>query len=105
VPIAPGASLWHKFEYAGDRSQILVWLTDEAGIGLNFSVWTPEQVRLWQSGAAVEPVGRGSFDPYASGDLSWSGNFPQAGSYYVRVDNGTSTSGQYSLHIQGSGVW
>jgi len=50
-------------------------------------------------------VGRGSDDPYAPGDLSWSGGFPQAGTYYVLVQNGSATAGTYTLQIKGSGVW
>ena len=105
VSIAPGASIWHELEYAGDQSQILVWLDDLSGTGVSFSVWTPDNVRQMEMGNAVNPVGRGAVNAYAPGDLSWSGNFPQAGMYYMNVQNSGSTVATYSVYMQGSGVW
>ena len=105
VPIAQGASVWHKFEYAGDKSSILVWLDAQGQSGLAFSVWTPEEVHQMEMGQSVSAVGSGSANSNAPGDLSWAGNFPQAGSYYVKVTNTSSVAMTYSLNIKGSGVW
>ncbi len=105
VPVAPSTGLWHKFQYAGDQSQILVWLDDLSGSGLTFSVWTPEQVHQMEMGHSVEPVGRGSANVYAPGNLSWSGNFVQAGTYYLKVENASAAEGTYTLSILGSSVW
>jgi hypothetical protein len=105
VAAAPNATVWHSFSYAGDESRILVWLDDLSGVNLTLSVWTPEQVAQMEKGNTVEPVGRGSYDQYGKGSLSWAGNFPQAGTYYVTVDNGGAAVGSYTLQIAGSGVW
>jgi hypothetical protein len=105
VSIAPGASVWHAFQYAGDESRILAWLDAEGQSGLTVSVWTPGEVRRMESGGSAEPVGRGSPDPSGHGDLLWAGNFNQAGTYYVRVDNTAATAITYVLNIEGAGAW
>jgi hypothetical protein len=105
VAIAPAGSIWHSFQYAGDESQILAWLDAQGQSGLSFSVWTPDQVKQIENGQSVEPVGRGSVNEYGPGDLSWLGAFPQAGTYFLKVDNSGSAVINYTVQINGSGVW
>jgi hypothetical protein len=105
VSIAPGATIWHTFQYAGDQSQIRVWLDAQGQSGPGFSVWTPDQMRQYLTGSAVDPVGRGAYDANVSGDLTWSGSFPQNGAYYVQVTNNGSAVIEYTMSMSGSGVW
>lgn len=106
-PLNPGESRWVAFEYLGDGSQIEVWLEVEPDAGVAFGVWTPEQMQRLEQGEDVEPVGRGSADPYADGRLIWSGNFNVAGTYYVGVEHTGNQAGAayYQLDIVGDGVW
>ncbi len=96
-----GQQAWYTFDYSGDGSQILIRMAAANGAG--FEVWTPEQFAQYQAGATVDPIGRGSASDIYGGDLIWSGNFNEAGTYHVIV---TAGSGQadYALTISGSGV-
>ena len=40
-----------------------------------------------------------------AGDLSWAGNFPQNGAYFVQVTNTGSAAIVYTLSMSGTGVW
>ena len=44
--LAAGETLWYSFEYAGDGSQIEVWLDAEPDESVTVGIWTGEQVRL-----------------------------------------------------------
>ena len=101
-----GEQAWYTFDYSGDGSQVEIRMaTPNVGSpnGSGFEVWTPEQYAQYQRGGAVEPIGRGSANSDLGGDLFWTGNFNDAGTYHVIV---TAGSGQadYSLTIKGSGV-
>jgi hypothetical protein len=104
MPMATGTEHWFSFLYSGDGSQIYINLDAEPDCGASFSVWTPEQARLFSLGQEVEPVGRGSADEYAAGDLSWSGNFANPGTYYVRVEHCGAAPSNCKLSISGADV-
>jgi hypothetical protein len=105
-PLGAGESHWYAFQYQGDSSQIQVHLEVVPHRCATFDVWTPDQIRRWGQGEYVEPVGRGSQDPYAEGHLVWSGSFTTAGTYYVAVQGAGSPSSLsfYLLEIDGQGV-
>jgi hypothetical protein len=85
--LAVGQRLWYAFQYSGDGSQILVRMSVWPANSASFAVWTPGDVQRWaQGGKAESPVGRGSPNRLYGGDLTWSGNFNQPGTYYVVVD-------------------
>jgi TolB protein len=71
-----------------------------------FAVWTPEEIRRWELGLEVEPIGRGSPDPLAPGTLAWSGSFVTAGTYYIVVEHAGSgpRTSYYRLTVGGTGV-
>ena len=93
--LQPGATVWYGFKYAGDASQIQVILNAQGQTGLAFGVWTPDLIKQYEAGQAVEPIGRGSANVDVPGaDLFWTGNFDLAATYFVRVDN---TSGPRRL--------
>lgn len=101
-----GASQWYAFEYAGDGSQVQVRLEAVPQGSASFYVLTPEQIKSWAAGKRVEPIGRGSDDPFTAGVLTWSGNFKIAGIYYVVVESSGNSAGtsSYALTVTGSGV-
>lgn len=105
-PLAPGASRWYAFEYAGDSSQIQVQLETVPTGSAGFVVWTPKLIERWRLGQSVQPIGRGSDDPFAEGVLTWSGSFTTAGTYYVVVDSAAGIRGTsyYLLNVNGEGV-
>lgn len=113
-PIAPGASLWYRFDYVGDRSQITLKLLWGNGSGIAFAVLTPEQARQWWD---VTPVGRGTAqmldcetgEPSDTGecpsdDLTWIGRFNAPGTYFVQVVNHNPGPASFQLTIEGTGV-
>ena len=72
--------------------------------GTSFSVWSPEQMQFLSTGAELEPIGRGSVDPYTECCLLWSGNFGDAGTDSVAVEGASSRTACYQLEINGDGV-
>jgi TolB protein len=105
-PLEANESLWYTFHYAGDGSQVEVRLQVEPAESATFAVWTPQEVERRGLGLAVEPVGRGSADPYAPGSLVWAGSFTTPGAYYVVVERAGSQPGKsyYLLEVHGEGV-
>ncbi len=112
--IAANSSLWYRFSYAGDKSQVTIQLVNGANGPVAFNVFTPEQIDNWWQTA---PIGRGTIltlncnnglpAPLGlcqSSDLSWTGQFNAAGNYYVQVVNNASTPLSPLILIQGSGV-
>ena len=101
-----GESPWYAFQYAGDGSQIEVRLQVQPEDSAGFVIWTPELIEQWGLGKPVEPVGRGSDDPFVEGMVSWSGSFTTAGTYYVAVEQteGQPGTSYYLLQIEGEGV-
>jgi hypothetical protein len=106
LPLDAGESPWYAFEYAGDGSQIEVRLQVQPEDSAGFVIWTPELIARWKLGKQVEPVGRGSDDPFAEGTLTWSGSFATAGTYYVVVEqaDGQPGTSYYLLQVEGDGV-
>ena len=83
----PGGTAWYGFQYAGDASQIQVILNEQGQSGLAFGVWTPELIKQYEAGQAVNPIGMGAPNVDVPADLFWTGNFDLAATYFVRVDN------------------
>ncbi len=104
--LGAGADQWHAFTYACDGSQIEVRVQTEPAGNVEFALWTPELIERWALGYYVEPVGRGSADPYAGGQLVWTGNFVTAGTYYVAVGSSGDRAGTsyYQIEVSGDGV-
>lgn len=102
--LSGGESQWYAFEYASDGSQVQVRLETVPEGSVGFYIYTPEQIRLWAAGERVEPIGRGSDDPFTAGVLTWSGNFKIAGTYYVVVESTTTATSSCALTVTGSGV-
>ncbi|MFC2031588.1 TolB family protein [Chloroflexota bacterium] len=102
-----GVSHWYGFQYAGDSSQIEVRLQVVPEGGAAFEVWTPELIERWGLGYEVEPIGRGSVDPFSGRDLIWTGSFSTRGTYYVVITHAGDqpASSYYLLTVTGPGVF
>ncbi|HZQ08755.1 MAG TPA: hypothetical protein VFD70_19385 [Anaerolineae bacterium] len=116
--IPANSTIWYRFEYKGDGSNIRVALLNGVLNGLGFEVYTPAQVRedWWND----KPIGRGTAvgcgvnqptnsngEPLCrpdANDLVWNGSFPLGGTYFVRVVNNTPNAVQYMLTLDGNGV-
>ena len=124
APLTKGEEHWYAFEYRGRQemrevedeedeeeavwvnSNIQVLLDSEPDKGVTFSIWTPENIRMWVLGEEVEPIGRGVEDKHAPGDLCWCGTFEEPGTYYVVVEHtgqGPDTP-YYTLEVRGPDV-
>ncbi len=111
--IPANASIWYRFEYDGDGSNIVLRLENGVPLGLEFALYLPEQAKIWFD---ESPIGRGtgtlctteSQDPSSCGEnanaLLWSGKFQAGGTYFVRVTNPTSSQAQFLLTVSGTGV-
>ncbi len=45
--IAANATLWYKFDYSGDRSEITLIMPNGANSMVAFNVFTPDEVKSW----------------------------------------------------------
>lgn len=107
--IPPKADLWFKFNYGGDKSQIVVRIPDAKLSNISFKVYTSEQAQNYESEDKYIGVGsppRVSCDsgPCDSNELSWSGSFGQSGVYYLRVTNDSDKYANFILVVSGSNV-
>lgn len=100
--LAAGGRAWHAFEYGGGQSPLSVWLDAETDGGVSFGVYTPAQAEVWMSGGTVEPVGRGTLNPNEAADLFWTGNFVDAGTYYILVEHMGSFPTRYAVRVDGA---
>ena len=87
------------------NSQVELVMDAEPNNAVTFSVWTPDQVRRYSLGEDVEPIGRGTENEKAPGDVSWSGSFTSPGTYYVRVDHLGQGKSYCKLTLKGDNVW
>lgn len=111
----PGnSSMWFRFGYGGGGSQIALVMADGTNNGLNFKVFTPDQVagNWW----ITPPIGQGTprnacaqtqvnqIPPCNLNDLYWTGGFQPGGIYYVQVNDPMPNAVQFLLTITGSDV-
>ncbi len=127
--VAGNSSQLYRFDYAikddGTRPVTTIRLVNGTRSGVNFEIWTAEQLHAMAKTAADAaadkanntPLGRGTAPNIncdtgvlqASGscqapDLTWVGAFGTSGTYFVRIVNGNGYESNYQLMIQGSGV-
>lgn len=115
VTIAPNSALWYRFDYSGDKSQIVINLQSDQILGLNFKVYTPEEVQ--NIGSQDVAIGQGTVQQGSCQTISnpnqscvnlpglfWAGRFNAGGTYLVLVTNSSQDFRSFSLTITGSGV-
>ena len=113
--IAPNSSIWYRFEYVGDGSDIVLRIPNGVYTPLGFSVYTPDQAATWYN---ESPIGRGTVSacgverldnpdktcgPNAN-DTIWSGKFFNSGTYFVQVTNPSGGPIQFVLSGSGTGL-
>lgn len=114
--IPANSTLWYKFDYRGDKSQVTVLMPNGANTLVAFNVFTPEQSQSWWDGK-TKPIGRGTayqidcdtgeenyMGQCQSNDLKWVGQFNFPGTFYVQVVNYNTGTANFTLTVQGSGV-
>lgn len=101
-----GEQIWYAFDYAGNKDPLDILLKLEPSDGANFSLLTPEEMKLWQDTGKIEPIGRGGENKDIDADLSWNGSFPTAGRYYILLEDSAARDGitYYSLQLVEDGV-
>lgn len=107
--IGPNSELWFKFDYTGDKSQITLSLPNGNAWGFDFKLYTSDNA--FQVYTTDKFVGRGNAvnQPCATGsctadDLTWIGNFPVPGTYYVRVINTKPLPQTFVMRIAGTAI-
>ncbi|MBI5653577.1 MAG: hypothetical protein HZC40_24480 [Chloroflexi bacterium] len=103
--IGPDATVWYAFDYAGDRTVVMLTLTNGVQLGMLFSVYAPDK-------PSDQPIGRGTSSQVAcndggrcqSPDLVWKGGTSSPGTYYVQVINKTSVAKSFLLWITNGSV-
>lgn len=104
--IAPNEVHWYAFRDEGDASTIQISADARPDTCLAFAVWTPDQLKLWQRGEEVNPVGQGTVNTTLKSDLYWTGSFVKSGIYYVIVRRNPAMPGgcTYKLTVLGDDV-
>lgn len=96
--------IWYAFNYAGDKSPILIQMGVSPAGAVSFAIWTQDNVKRWAEGNPEDPLGRGTPNTDYGGDLIWTGNFNESGIYYVVVDQTGPYTGSFTLRVSGTGV-
>ena len=81
-PLQGNTSVWFKFNYFGDESDVMLWIPGAAGRGTSFVVFAPSQISKWWNQA---PMGRSGDGDDHSAFFTFSSM--EAGTYYLRIDN------------------
>ncbi len=82
--IDPSANVWYKIGEGINPQHFEVWLDAWGKPGLEFAVYSPEQMNNWSPD--TPPKGRGTQNKAdMSHDLWWIGQAPAGGTWFVRV--------------------
>lgn len=115
---ASGGRLWYAFQRGRDQDATTqVRLASDPQGSAAFTVWTQNNVTDWQQGNDFKPIGSGTQqkltpDPsnpddqrvLFNGDLVWSGNLKETGTYYVVVDQTSPSAKSFTLTVTGSNL-
>lgn len=94
--IEPGQNIWYEIGSGVNPQRFEVWLDAKGQSGIGFSVFAPDQMGDWSP--ATPPKGRGSPNRSdLSHDLSWIGQAPIGGTWFVVVTNSSSGPISYQL--------
>ncbi len=95
--IAAGTGLWFSIgEDSLNRVHLDVWLDAHGQGGIGFAVYSPDQ--MGQISEGVVPKGRGTVNRNdRTHDLTWTGQAPAGGTWYVLVTNSNPIAVPYKL--------
>lgn len=95
--IGANQSLWYRLgEDTISRVHLDVWLDANGKGGIGFAVYSPEQMNDISNSTVAK--GRGTANRNnLTHDLSWSGQAPAGGTWYVLVTNSNATPFSYKL--------
>lgn len=96
--LAADSTVWYRFEYPGNHSQIMIKLLDAKDKGLGFQVYPPTMMSDWWK---HDGIGAGSLN---GSDLLWTGNSHEPGAWYVQVTNPNPAPTAYALQVTGKDV-
>lgn len=102
--LGPGQHVWYAFQYAGDRSTILMQLHADPPGSATFTVWSWDVLQRWAEGYFYTPTGRGTPNEVYGGDLIWQGGSIIKGKWYVVVEQSGNGASTYTLQVSGSGI-
>ena len=94
----------YAFQYAGDRSRIVLQLHADPAGSANFTVWSWDVLQLSGRKYVVKPTGRGSANSVFGGDLIWAGDNNVSGTWYVEVEQNGPSASTYTLQASGDGI-
>jgi hypothetical protein len=100
--VAPHSAQWYRFDYGGEKTEILATLDDNKSSGIRLAIYTPDEVSAWQSGNGLTSIGAGS--AMQGHDLGWVGRFGFAGTFFAVVYNDTDANVTVSVRITGDDV-
>ncbi len=100
--IPANSSLWYRFDYAGDKSLILMKMFGATNSGVDFNIYANGQETPFGRGTAINvPCDAGKCP---APDLTWKGATPIGGTYYIEVTNSNSKPLIFYLVIAGERV-
>jgi len=99
-----GQPLEYDFQYAGTGLPVQILLGMDPASSVGFNVFTDDEWRtLAGGGRLVAPVGRGTHNPYAVGDLSWQLASPSGGLYHVQIFTQSAGTARFWIAQAGPG--
>jgi len=105
--LSAGETQWFTFQYRGNSLPVTVWMDAEPIQGAAFNVVGEDTAFAIINGTAPTPfntLGSGRPNPVEPGYLFWRGDFTEADTFYVMVQNTGQNDILYSLNALGSGV-
>ena len=100
--VAPHSAQWYRFDYGGEKSEIVATLDDNAASGIRLAIYTPDEIVAWQNGNGLSSIGAGSSTQ--GHDLGWVGRFGFAGTFYAVVYNDSDAAVSVSVRVTGDDV-
>lgn len=100
--VAPHSAQWYRWDYGGQRTQILATLDDGGASGIRLEIYTPDEIIAWQKGNGLTSIGAGT--AMQGHDLGWVGRFGFAGRFYAVVYNDSDASVSVSVRVTGDNV-
>ncbi len=96
-------TITYRFDYVGGDTAAEISVGADPGNGVIFNVYTAQQWQFVMNGDQnVTPIGRGTYNPYAAGNLFWKGQSAQPLTFYVQVIPVTQPV-RYWINLTGNG--